>query len=105
MARSLLAETQAKLWDSWINNIPAHFSKAGLSICHSHSEAPLPLYRKPWNEDNLLGWAALGDAIKDDKDRAWFKDMHLQAATNASKGWYVDWELVVCTGRKGSERS
>ena len=85
---------------SWINNIPTHFKQAGLEIISYDSQPPLPIYRKPWNEDNMMGWAPIADRIEDEKEREWFKELHAQAVTNAAKGWYVDWELIVCVGRK-----
>jgi len=36
----------------------------------------------------------------DKQERAWFMAMHARAAEEAARGWYVDWELRVCVGRK-----
>lgn len=91
--------------NSWINEIPEHFKKSGLSVVAYDTHTPLPIYRKPWNEDNLIGWWAAGERIPDEKERKWFQELHAKAATNAAKGWYVDWELIVCVGRKGLDRT
>ncbi len=64
------------------------------------AETPLPVYRKPWNEDCLMGWAAVGDRIKEREEKEWYKERLAEAAENARKGWFVEWELVVCVGRK-----
>ncbi|KAI4166893.1 MAG: hypothetical protein LQ343_007658 [Gyalolechia ehrenbergii] len=91
-----------KFWSktSWINDLPSHFQQAGLKVLAHVAESPLPIYRKPWNDDNMMGWAPIADRIEDEEERAWFKDLHAKAATNAAKGWYVNWELIVCVGRK-----
>ena len=66
-------------------------------------ESPLPVYRKPWNEDNLIGWEALGSSlIKKPEDKKWFVDEHKKAAHLAAEGRYVDWELHVAVGQKPS---
>lgn len=71
----------------------------GLNVkAHVH-EPPLPIYRKPWMEDNLIGMAAVGDSIPDEDEKAWYKEMHRRCAIEIAKGWYVDFELVVCVGR------
>ncbi|KAL8787507.1 MAG: hypothetical protein Q9213_002165 [Squamulea squamosa] len=89
-----------RLVGSWINNLPSHFQQAGLKILAHVAEPPLPIYRKPWNEDNLMGWAPIADRIEDEEERSWFRDLHAKAATDAAKGWYVNWKLIVCVGRK-----
>jgi hypothetical protein len=38
--------------------------------------------------------------IKEDEERAWYKETHAKAAADCANGWYVDWELVVVVGRK-----
>ena len=68
-------------------------------LAHQH-ESPLPIYRKPWNEDHLIGTAAIGDMIADARERKWFKELHARCATECAKGWFVDWELVAVVGRK-----
>ena len=62
-------------------------------------QAPLPIYRKPWNEDCLIGWAAIGDKIKDQEEKDWYRERLAEAAENANKGWFVEWELIICVGR------
>ena len=88
------------LVNSWINSLPQHFQRAGLSVVASDAQSPLPEYRKPWNEDNLIGIGSFGEKLSDPEEKAWFLENHARAATEAAKGWYVDWELVVCVGRK-----
>ena len=68
-------------------------------VAYEH-QSPLPIYRKPWNEDHLIGTSAFGDNIPDEREREWFKDIHARAATDCAKGWYIDWELIVCAARK-----
>ena len=84
----------------WINSLPTHFQHCNLEILDHVAQTPLPHYRKPWNEDCLIGWAAIGDMIKDPKKKLWYKERLAEAAANAKKGWYVDWELVICVGKK-----
>ena len=84
----------------WINSLSTHFQHCDLEILDHVAQAPLPPYRKPWNEDCLIGWAAIGDMIKDPNKKLWYKERLAEAAANAKKGWYVDWELVICVGRK-----
>lgn len=62
-------------------------------------QAPLQLYRKPWNEDCLIGWVAIGDKINDQEEKDWYRERLAEAAENASKGWFVEWELIICVGR------
>ena len=62
-------------------------------------QAPLPIYRKPWNEDCLIGWAAIGDKINDQEEKDWYRERLAEAAENANKGWIVEWELIICVGR------
>ena len=85
---------------SWINNLPKYFEGAGVSVLSCEGTEPLPIYRKPWNEDTLLGWAELGNSIKDDEARDWHSKLHAEAAAEASKGWWGNMELVVCVGQK-----
>ncbi|KAI4187442.1 MAG: hypothetical protein L6R41_002821 [Letrouitia leprolyta] len=85
---------------SWINNLPSYFFQAGLEVLAHTVESPLPVYRKPWNDDNLMGTASVGDRIEDETEREWYKDIHARAAIDAARGWYVNWELVTCVGRK-----
>lgn len=61
------------------------------------------MYRKPWNEANLLGLEAFSDNIPDKEEKAWFKELHARCATDAAKGWYVDFELHIIVGRKEIE--
>ena len=84
----------------WINSLPTHFQQCGLEVLDHVAQAPLPPYRKPWNEDCLIGWAAIGDMVKNPNEKLWYKERLAEAAENAKKGWYVDWELVICVGRK-----
>ena len=84
----------------WITCLPKHFKSAGLEVLEHIHESPLPIYRKPWNEDNLIGNEAFSNSIADPEKQAWFKDMHARCATEAAKGWYVDWELHIVVGRK-----
>ena len=58
------------------------------------------MYRKPWNEDNLIGIGAFGEKLKDEEEKKWFFEQHARAAAEAATGWYVDWELVMCVGQK-----
>ena len=85
----------------WITCLPKHFESAGLEVLEHIHESPLPIYRKPWSEDNLLGCAEFSNSIADPEKQAWFKEVHAQCVTEVSKGWYVDWELHVVVGRKG----
>jgi len=48
-----------------------------------------------------MGTTAAGERIRDDGERAWFMAMHARAAEEAAGGWYVDWKLRLCVGRKG----
>lgn len=84
----------------WVNSLPSHFKQCGLEILDHVTQAPLPVYRKPWNEDCLIGWAAIGERIRNEEEKQWYKERLAEAAENAKNGWYVDWELVVCVGRK-----
>lgn len=84
----------------WVNSPPSHFKQCGLEILHHVTQVPLPVYRKPWNEDCLIGWAAIGERIRNEVEKQWYKERLAEAAENAKNGWYVDWELVVCVGRK-----
>ncbi|KAL9065489.1 MAG: hypothetical protein Q9161_008194 [Pseudevernia consocians] len=86
--------------NKWINSLPTHFQQCGLEVLDHVAQAPLPPYRKPWNEDCLIGWAAIGDMVKNPNEKLWYKERLAEAAENAKKGWYVDWELVICVGRK-----
>ena len=83
----------------WINSLPTLFQHSGLEVLDHVTQAPLPIYRKPWNEDCLIGWAAIGDMIQSQQDRDWYRERLAEAAENAKNGWYVDWELVVCVGK------
>ena len=76
------------------------FQQCGLEVLDHVAQAPLPIYRKPWNEDCLIGWAAIGDMIESQGDKDWYRERLTEAAQNAKNGWYVDWELVVCVGKK-----
>ncbi len=49
-------------------------------FAHQH-KSPIPICRKPWNEDHLIGTGAQGDMIRDDKKREWFKELHAKCAT------------------------
>ena len=40
--------------------------------------------------------------MKEMEEREWYKERLAEAAENARRGWFVEWELVVCVGRKGS---
>lgn len=71
-----------------------------LKVIAYERQSPLPIYRKPWNEDHLMGTAAFGDHLSDERERKWFKDVHVRAATDCAKGWYIDWELIICAARK-----
>lgn len=76
---------------------------AGLSVRASDHEPPLPVYRKPWNEDNIIGWEALaGSLIEDPDEKTWFMDEHKKAADAAARGWYINWELRVVVGQKST---
>lgn len=72
------------------------------SSARNVSQAPLAMYRKPWNEDCLIGWAAIGDMIKSQEDKDRYRERLAEAAQNAKNGWYVDWELVFCVGKKAA---
>lgn len=96
----LIIQTDPLHPNRWINSLPAQFEQCGLEVLDYVTQAPLPVYRKPWNEDCLIGWAAIGDLIKNQEDKKWYRERLAEAAENAKKGWYVDWELVVCVGRK-----
>ena len=37
--------------------------------------------------------------IESQEEKHWYKERLAEAADNAKKGWYVDWELVVCVGK------
>lgn len=69
------------------------------------TQAPLPIYRKPWNEDCLIEWAAIGDKIKNENERQWYRERLAEAADNAKRGWYVDWEFVVCVAKNPLEQN
>lgn len=84
----------------WINNIPAHFQQSGLHVIHHSSHPPLPLYRKPWTEDFLLAYAEVANSLENEHERLWFQDMHARTAKDAADGWNLDWELIICVGRK-----
>ena len=88
--------------DRWINSLPNLFEQCDLKVLDHVTQAPLPMYRKPWNEDCLIGWAAIGDRIRDENEKQWYKERLAEAANNAKRGWYVDWELVVCVAKKAS---
>lgn len=83
----------------WITCLPTHFKECGLEILDYEAQPPLPIYRKPWNEDCLIGWAAIGDMIKSQAEKDWYKAHLAAAARNAKNGWYVDWDLIICVGR------
>ena len=85
--------------DRWINSLPVLFQQCGLEVLDHVTQTPLPIYRKPWNEDFLIGWAAIGDMIESQEEKQWYKERLAEAAENAKKGWYVDWELVICVGK------
>lgn len=91
-----------RLWPNteWINNIPAHFQQSGLHVIHHSSHPPLPLYRKPWTEDFLLAYAEVANSLENEHERLWFQDMHARTAKDAADGWNLDWELIICVGRK-----
>ena len=44
----------------------------------------------------------MGSNIKNQKEKEWHRERLAEAAANAKRGWYVDWELVVCVGRNGT---
>ena len=85
--------------DRWINSLPVLFQQCGLEVLDHVTQTPLPIYRKPWNEDCLIGWAAIGDMIESQEEKNWYKELLAEAAENAKKGWYVDWELVICIAK------
>ncbi|KAK0509510.1 hypothetical protein JMJ35_007904 [Cladonia borealis] len=91
-----------RLWPNteWINNIPAHFQQSGLHVIHHSSHPPLPLYRKPWTEDFLLAYAEVANSLENENERLWFQDMHARTVRDAANGWNLDWELIICVGRK-----
>lgn len=86
----------------WITSLPSHFQQCDLQVLDYVAQPPLPIYRKPWNEDCLIGWAAVGDRIKNQEEKGWYRERLAEAAENAKKGWYVDWDLIVCVGRKAT---
>ena len=85
---------------SWINNIPYFFHRSGLNVIEYNTRAPLPMYRKPWTEDFLLAYAEVSDKIENVPEREWFRDMHAKAVQDAANGWHLDWELIMCVGKK-----
>ena len=84
----------------WINNIPAYFQQSNLHVVHHSSNPPLPLYRKPWTEDFLLAYAEVANSLENEHERLWFQDMHARTVKDAANGWNLDWELIICVGRK-----
>lgn len=58
------------------------------------------MYRKPWTEDFLLAYAEVGDKMEDGDERDWFRGMHAKAVEDAASGWSLDWELIMCVGKK-----
>ncbi|KAL2042789.1 hypothetical protein N7G274_004548 [Stereocaulon virgatum] len=90
------------LWPrtNWINNIPSYFHKSGLNVVEYNTRGPLPMYRKPWTEDFLLAYAEVGDKMEDGDERDWFREMHAKAVEDAASGWHLDWELIMCVGKK-----
>ena len=91
--------TTSRLSDRWVTSLPNLFEECGLTVLDHVTQAPLPIYRKPWNEDCLIGWAAIGDKIQNLTEKQWYKERLAEAADNARRGWYVDWELVVCVAK------
>ena len=63
----------------------------------------MPMYRKPWNEDNLIGMEAFGEVIPDEGEKKWFRAMHRRCADAVARGWFVGFEIVVVVGRKGEK--
>ena len=37
--------------------------------------------------------------IESQEEKNWYKELLAEAAENAKKGWYVDWELVICIAK------
>lgn len=68
-------------------------------LAHQH-ETPLPVYRKPYNEDNLIGTKAVGEKITDPGQKEWFQGMLRQCVEEVARGWWVDFEIVIVVGRK-----
>ena len=89
------------LQNSWITNLPTYFSASNLTVLSHEAHSLLPIYRKAWNDDNLIGTYAAVDRIKDDAEREKMKEIHAKAAAEAANGWWVDWKLIVCVGREG----
>ncbi|KAL8784507.1 MAG: hypothetical protein Q9195_009017 [Heterodermia aff. obscurata] len=90
----------------WFNeaDLPTHFTSASLNVLAHQHENPLPMYRKPWNEDNLIGMQAFGHKIADQGEREWFRRMHRRCVEEVARGWYnAGFEIVVVVGRKGVE--
>lgn len=85
---------------SWISNIPSFFHRSGLNVIEYNTRAPLPMYRKPWTEDFLLAYAEVSDKIENVHEREWFREMHAKAVQDAANGWHLDWELIMCVGKK-----
>ncbi|KAL6722287.1 hypothetical protein ACLMJK_001394 [Lecanora helva] len=85
---------------NWITTLPAHFTQTGLSVVAEDRHAPLPMYRQAWNQDQLNGTREFGEGIRDVEERKRFFEVHERAVAEAGRGWCVEWELIVCVGRK-----
>lgn len=54
--------------------------------------------------DSLVGTGEIDVArSKIPKTQRWFGSVHAQIATYVIQGWYTDWEIKVCVGRKPKE--
>lgn len=40
--------------------------------------------------------------IENQEEKDWYRERLAEAAENAKTGWYVDWDLIVCVGRKAT---
>ena len=83
--------------------LPKHFSKARLSVLSCNGTQPLPIHRKPWNEETLFGCVELRDSVKMEGERGWYRKLHAEAAIEAGKHWWVDMQIVVCVVQKGKK--
>ena len=39
--------------------------------------------------------------IKNEEEKDWYRRCWWEAILEVKRGWYVDWELIICVGRKG----
>lgn len=85
---------------SWIPTLPTHFLSASFTVLDHHHESPSPIYRKPWNEDNLMGMEAFSDVIPDEAERKLFRGMHRRCVQDVARGWWGGGEIVVVVGRR-----